>query len=126
MAGMAAAAERVARRKRQPGKSADLGYILWRSVRQRRAFLRMDDVAAQFGAILRDLRTGSGLSQEELAFRAGMSVPYLSDLERGRSNPSLAMVVDLARALGVHPVRLVEELVIDDRVDPPRRKRPKE
>lgn len=86
----------------------------------------MDDVAAQFGAILRDLRTGSGLSQEELAFRAGMSVPYLSDLERGRSNPSLAMVVDLARALGVHPVRLVEELVIDDRVDPPRRKRPKE
>lgn len=86
----------------------------------------MDDVAAQFGAILRDLRTGSGLSQEELAFRAGMSVPYLSDLERGRSNPSLAMVVDLARALGVHPVKLVEELVIDDRVDPPRRKRPKE
>lgn len=126
MAGRTAAAERVARRGRQPGKSADLGYILWRSVRQRRAFLRMDDVAAQFGAILRDLRTGSGLSQEELAFRAGMSVPYLSDLERGRSNPSLAMVVDLARALGVHPVRLVEELVIDDRVDPPRRKRPKE
>lgn len=86
----------------------------------------MDDIATQFGAILRDLRTGSGLSQEELAFRAGMSVPYLSDLERGRSSPSLAMVVDLARALSVHPARLIEQLVIDDRTTPSRRKRPKD
>ena len=86
----------------------------------------MDDIATQFGAILRDLRAAKGLSQEELAFRAGMSVPYLSDLERGRSTPSLAMVVDLARALEVHPSEMLVRLVIDQSVQPPRRKRPKD
>jgi len=86
----------------------------------------MDDIATQFGAILRDLRTAKGLSQEELAFRAGMSVPYLSDLERGRSNPSLAMVIDLARALEMHPSEILVGLVVDDSVRPPRRKRPKD
>lgn len=86
----------------------------------------MDDIAIQFGAILRDLRTTKGLSQEELAFRAGMSVPYLSDLERGRSAPSLAMVVDLARALAMHPSEMLARLAIDDSVQPPRRKRPKD
>ncbi|MBP2314218.1 helix-turn-helix domain-containing protein [Azospirillum soli] len=89
----------------------------------------MDSIANQFGAILRDLRTAQGLSQEELAFRAGMSVPYLSDLERGRSNPSLAMVVDLARALATHPSAMLAGLIIEGGeggVDPPRRKRPKD
>jgi len=86
----------------------------------------MDSIASQFGAILRDLRTARGLSQEELAFRAGMSVPYLSDLERGRSNPSLAMVVDLARALATHPSVMLAGLIIEGDAEPPRRKRPKD
>lgn len=86
----------------------------------------MDSIASQFGAILRDLRTAQGLSQEELAFRAGMSVPYLSDLERGRSNPSLAMVVDLARALATHPSVMLAGLIIERGAEPPRRKRPKD
>jgi len=67
-----------------------------------------------------------GLSQEELAFRAGMSVPYLSDLERGRSSPSLAMVVDLARGLETHPSLMLSDLIIDSVGEPPRRKRPKD
>jgi len=86
----------------------------------------MDSIAIQFGAILRDLRTAQGLSQEELAFRAGMSVPYLSDLERGRSSPSLAMVVDLARALRKHPSDMLAGLVIESGGEQPRRKRPKD
>ncbi|WP_207485417.1 helix-turn-helix domain-containing protein [Arenibaculum pallidiluteum] len=86
----------------------------------------MDSIAIQFGAILRDLRTAKGLSQEELAFRAGMSSPYLSDLERGRSSPSLAMVVDLARALETHPADMLADLVIEGTAELPRRKRPKD
>ena len=86
----------------------------------------MDSIASQFGAILRDLRTAQGLSQEELAFRAGMSVPYLSDLERGRSNPSLSMVVDLARALATHPSVMLAGLITKGGAEPPRRKRPKD
>ncbi|MGY0715161.1 helix-turn-helix domain-containing protein [Azospirillum argentinense] len=55
-----------------------------------------------------------------------MSVPYLSDLERGRSNPSLAMVVDLARALAPHPSVMLAGLIIEGGTEPPRRKRPKD
>ena len=42
-----------------------------------------------------------GISQEELASRAGMHWTYLSDLERGRQTPTLDLLNRLARALGV-------------------------
>jgi transcriptional regulator with XRE-family HTH domain len=58
------------------------------------------DIRAQFGQRVRRLRTDRALTQEELAFRAELDVTYLSDLERGRWNPSLAVIVDLAVALG--------------------------
>ncbi|MFL7905356.1 helix-turn-helix domain-containing protein [Azospirillum argentinense] len=57
-------------------------------------------------------RKRGGLFQKELVFGAGMSVPYLSDLERGRST-SLAMVVDLARALATHPSVMLAGLIIE-------------
>ncbi|UKJ74426.1 hypothetical protein [Azospirillum brasilense] len=50
----------------------------------------------------------------------------LSDLERGRSNPSLAMGVDLARALVTHPSVMLAGLVIEEDAELPRRKRPKD
>ena len=81
------------------------------------------DIRDQFGNILRDLRKAKGLTQEELAFRAGMSVPYLSDLERGKNNPSLAVLVDLARALDAEVVELVAGLDISDGQGPTSRKR---
>lgn len=86
----------------------------------------MDDIATQFGSNLRDLRLSKTFSQEELAFRAGMNVTYLSDLERGKSNPSLAMIVDLAFALEVHPSKLLEGLVMNENAQLARRKRPKD
>ncbi|TWB26177.1 helix-turn-helix protein [Nitrospirillum viridazoti] len=42
-----------------------------------------------------------------------MDVTYLSDLERGKWNPSLAMIVDLARGLSVHPSELLIGLQVD-------------
>ena len=84
------------------------------------------DIRQQFGNILRDLRTSQGLTQEELAFRSNMNVTYLSDLERGRNNPSLAMIVDLAQALELHPADLLKRLVLADLAEPPKRRRPVE
>ncbi|MBF0354443.1 MAG: helix-turn-helix transcriptional regulator [Alphaproteobacteria bacterium] len=83
------------------------------------------DISHQFGQILRDLRNSKGLTQEELAFSADMSVPYLSDIERGRSSPSLAMIVDLALALGVHPADLLKGLDLAATGHGGERKRPK-
>jgi len=70
------------------------------------------DVRKQFGRILRGLRDAGELTQEELAYRAGIDVTYLSDLERGKWNPSLAVLVDLARALAVHPSELLKDLKV--------------
>jgi transcriptional regulator with XRE-family HTH domain len=51
-------------------------------------------------------------------------VTYLSDLERGKWNPSLAVLVDLARALAVHPSELLKDLKVKPGDNPaPKRKR---
>jgi transcriptional regulator with XRE-family HTH domain/tetratricopeptide (TPR) repeat protein len=57
-----------------------------------------------FGPVLRRYRVGAGLTQEELAQRAGLSVRAVSDMERGRTRkPFLRSVRQLANALGLPP-----------------------
>jgi CheY-like chemotaxis protein/DNA-binding XRE family transcriptional regulator len=59
------------------------------------------DVQSGFGAAVRFLRKGLGISQEELAGRAGLHRTYVADVERGARNLSLASIEKLAQALGV-------------------------
>lgn len=59
-------------------------------------------------ANVRRLRKGRGLTQEQLAHDAGIDLTYLGGIERGRRNPSLAVLVRLADALGVQPPALFE------------------
>src|SRR4051794_29219800 len=57
-----------------------------------------------FGHALRAFRGSAGLTQEELAERAGLSTNGVSALERGiRTNPSPNTVRALAEALGLAP-----------------------
>ena len=55
------------------------------------------------GKNVRRHRISAALTQEELAFRAGMDRTYLSDIERGRGNPSVIMLEALGGVLSVHP-----------------------
>jgi len=55
----------------------------------------------RFGERLRRLRKEAGLTQEELAARAGVSVDFLSLVERGINAPSFENVEKLAKALRV-------------------------
>lgn len=66
------------------------------------------DPVALLGRNVRALRIAAGLSQEELAFRAGMKRSYLSDLERGTRNPTVRALGRLAAALEVPACRLLE------------------
>jgi transcriptional regulator with XRE-family HTH domain len=50
---------------------------------------------------IRKLRVGRGLSQEALAVDAGIDRTYVSRLERGLENPSVAVLEKLAIALKV-------------------------
>jgi transcriptional regulator with XRE-family HTH domain len=54
------------------------------------------------------LRQERGLTQEEVAARSGFSQQYLSGLERGRRNPTIITLYELAEALGVSHVELVK------------------
>jgi transcriptional regulator with XRE-family HTH domain len=64
-------------------------------------------VAVAFGAILRDARDGSGVSQEQLAEGAEMDWTYPSLLERSQRQPTLCVLLNLAAALEVEPGLLV-------------------
>ena len=64
---------------------------------------------AAFGARVRSLRLTRGLSQEQLAERAGLHRTYLSSLERGHRNVGLDNILDLAEALGIPPADLFRE-----------------
>lgn len=50
---------------------------------------------------LRRIRVGRGLSQERLAFDAGVDRSYVGGLERGQENPTVDVLDRLARTLSV-------------------------
>lgn len=62
---------------------------------------------AAFGRALRSLRQRQSLSQEQLAFRAGLHPSYVAQVERGERNISLRNIWALADALEVEPGELV-------------------
>ena len=59
---------------------------------------------------LRDLRRGSGLTLEAAAHRVGLSPAHLSRLETGRRQPSLPMLLALARTYGTTVSDLLGEV----------------
>jgi transcriptional regulator with XRE-family HTH domain len=61
----------------------------------------VNDLRSALGSRIKELRRRLGVSQEELASRAGMHATYLSDLERGQQTPTLDMLNRVARGLGV-------------------------
>jgi transcriptional regulator with XRE-family HTH domain len=56
---------------------------------------------------LRRWRNQRGLSQDDLAYEAGVSRSYLSQLEKGAYHASLKIVGRLAEALNVEPAELL-------------------
>mgnify|MGYP000418686603 CR=1 FL=1 len=60
------------------------------------------------GETIRQLREELGLSQRALARKAGISSQYLSDIEIGRTSPSLKSLEKIASALNLPPGRLLQ------------------
>ena len=60
------------------------------------------------GRNIRACRTNAGLTLEQLAEKADLSWPYLSEVERGQENISLDKLAQLAKALNVPLARLAE------------------
>src|SRR5580700_4937288 len=64
------------------------------------------------GRLLRRARGGAGISQAELAFRAGVAQSVISAYEAGRRQPSLPTLARLIDSAG-------SDLVVDIRQQPP-------
>jgi uncharacterized protein len=72
----------------------------------------MDRVEKTAGSLLRRARQGAGISQAELAFRAGVAQSVISAYEAGHRQPSLPTLARLIDAAG-------SDLVVDVRQQPP-------
>jgi transcriptional regulator with XRE-family HTH domain len=60
------------------------------------------------GTNVKRLRLTSGLTQEKLALEAGLDLTYVGGIERGTRNPSLLVMVRIAKVLGVGPADLLQ------------------
>ena len=70
------------------------------------------DVRRRVGANVRKFRGEAGVSQEELAFEAGLHRTYVSGVERGVRNPTVTVLERIANALKVPASRLLDEISI--------------
>lgn len=59
--------------------------------------------------LIRDLRQRRNLTLQELAQRAGLSVSYLSEVERGKKQPSLETIEKLSTALNISKEGLISQ-----------------
>jgi transcriptional regulator with XRE-family HTH domain len=61
------------------------------------------------GQKIRDLRLRRGLTVQKLAEASGLSKGFVSQVENGRTSPSLATLYDIARSLETSVASLVVE-----------------
>ena len=63
-----------------------------------------------FGETIKKIRLERKLSQETLAFEAGIDRTYISDIEKGKRNISIQVVYKLALALQISFSDLIKEI----------------
>jgi transcriptional regulator with XRE-family HTH domain len=66
-----------------------------------------DKLARKLGNRIRGLRVEAGMTQEQVAWSAGLNKAYMSQLERGLRLPSLPVLARIAVELGLDTADLV-------------------
>ena len=67
-----------------------------------------EDIRLHFAKNVRRLRRAMDISQDSFADLAGVHRTYVSEVERARRNPSITVVAQFAKALGVTPGSLLD------------------
>lgn len=74
---------------------------------------QVPDIGSIFGEVLKRHRSVLNVSQEELAFRAGVDRTFVSRLERGIRQPTVTTLIGLGLALGISAAELVRETEVE-------------
>lgn len=78
---------------------------------------RNDLLAAQIGSRICKKRKKMGLTQEELAFRSGLSQPFLACIERGEKGPGFYSIIRISDALDTSTDYLLRGIMPKDESD---------
>jgi DNA-binding XRE family transcriptional regulator len=70
------------------------------------ASVRLGSAPAAYGQVIRQLREERGRSEEQLASMSNLSQRSIRGIEEGEADPSLATILRIAEALGVHVSQL--------------------
>jgi transcriptional regulator with XRE-family HTH domain len=65
--------------------------------------------AVAFGRALRRLRKLRGMTQEKFGFEAELRRTFISLLELGQQQPTLATIIKIAKVLDMQPSELIKE-----------------
>lgn len=68
----------------------------------------MQSESTKIGLNLKRIRTKKGISQEDIARELKVSRGFISTIENGKTNPTLATIAKLATAIGVSTNELLE------------------
>lgn len=80
----------------------------------------LNDLGSSLGDYLREQRQSAKLSLRQLSALAGVSNPYLSQIERGLKRPSAEILQQLAKGLEVSAESLyVKAGILDEAATPP-------
>ena len=67
----------------------------------------MNSESEKLGNNLKRIRTKKGITQGDIARSLGVSRGFVSNIENGKTNPTLATIAKIAKAIGVS----IEELI---------------
>jgi transcriptional regulator with XRE-family HTH domain len=70
----------------------------------------MSLLRSAIGRVLRRIRLDQGRTLQDVSRAAGVSMPYLSEIERGRKEVSSEILAGICRALGIALPDLLEEV----------------
>lgn len=68
----------------------------------------MKDDAKKLGENLKKIRTSKNITQTEFAEKLGVDKSFVSNIENGKTNPTLSTITNLAQALGVSANELLK------------------
>ena len=70
------------------------------------------ELTVQFGEEVRRTRKSLNLTQDQLAYMAGINCSHMGQIERGQKSPSLLTIGRIAKALRCSPATLINDVII--------------